>query len=87
MTTLSLVSLGTAVVQQGKRRFVDPHGFRGTSYLKSGWKWVSYALSRGYALLTSVSWSSASDPEPAIASKKQAQQRQERFVFAYQEVA
>jgi hypothetical protein len=87
MTTLYLVSLGTSVVQQGKRRFVDPHWFRGTSYLKIGWKWVGYALSRGYALLTSVSLSSESDPEPAIASKKQAQQRQDRFVFAYQEVA
>ena len=49
MTTLYLVSLGTAVVQQGKRRVVDPHWFRGIHYLKIGWKWVSYALSRGYA--------------------------------------
>jgi hypothetical protein len=87
MTTLYLVSLGTSVVQQGKRRFVDPHWFRGTSYLKIGWKWVSYALSRGYALITSVYLSSESDPEPAVASKKQAQQRQDRFVFAYQDVA
>jgi len=87
MTTLYLVSVGTSVVQQGKRRFVDPHWFRGTSSLKIGWKWVSYALSRGYTLITSVSLSSESDPEPAIASKKQAQQRQERFIFAYQEVA
>ena len=54
MTTLYLVSLGTAVVQQGKRRLVDPHWFRGLSYLKIGWKWVSYALSRGYALISSV---------------------------------
>src|SRR6266481_6318423 len=29
MTTLSLVSVGTSVVQQGKRRLVDPHWFRG----------------------------------------------------------
>ena len=87
MTTLYLVSLGTSVVKQGKRRFVDPHWFRGASYLKIGWKWVSYALSRGYELITSVYLSSESDPEPAIASKKQAQQRQNRFVFAYQDAA
>ena len=87
MTTLYLVSVGTSVVQQGKRRFVDPHWFRGTSYLKIGWKWVSYALSRGYALITSVYLSSESDPEPAVASKKQAQHRQDRFVFEYQDVA
>jgi len=87
MTTLYLVSLGTAVVQQGKRRFVDPHWFRGASSLKIGWRWVSYALSRGYELISSVYLSSESDPEPAIASRKQAQQRQDRFVFEYQNVA
>jgi hypothetical protein len=87
VTTLYLVSLGTSVVKQGKRRFVDPHWFRGTSYLKIGWKWVSYALSRGYELIASVYLSSESDPEPAIASKKQAQRRQDRFVFEYQDAA
>jgi Transposase DDE domain len=87
MTTLYLVSLGTSVVKQGKRRVVDPHWFRGTSYLKIGWKWVSYALSRGYELIAIVYLSSESDPEPAIASKKQAQQRQDRFVFEYQDAA
>jgi hypothetical protein len=87
MTTLSLVSVGTAVVQQGKRRLVDPHGFRGLSYLKIGWKWVSYALSRGYELISSVYLSSACDPAPAMASKKQARLRQYRFAFEQQEVA
>jgi len=87
MTTLYLVSVGTSVVKQGKRRFVDPHWFRGASYLRIGWKWVSYALIRGYELITSVYLSSESDPEPAIASKKQAQQRQNRFVFEYQDAA
>jgi Transposase DDE domain len=85
MTTLYLVSVGTSVVQQGKRRWVDPHWFRGTSYLKIGWKWVSYALSRGYELISSVYLSSECDPEPATASKKQAQQRQSRYAFEYQE--
>jgi hypothetical protein len=87
MTTLSLVSVGTAVVQQGKRRFVDPHWFRGTSSLKIGWKWVSYALSRGYELISSVYLSSACDPEPAMASKKQDRLRQYRFVFEQQGAA
>jgi hypothetical protein len=87
MTTLYLVSQGTSVVQRGKRRLVDPHWFRGTSYLKIGWKWVSYALNRGYALLTSVYLSSECDPEPAIACKKQAQRRQCRFAFEYQDAA
>ena len=87
MTTLYLVSLGTVVVQQGKRRFVDPHWFRGLSYLKIGWKWVSYALSRGYELISRVYLSSECDPEPAIASKKQDQLQQYRFAFEQQEAA
>lgn len=87
MTTLYLVSQGTAVVQRGQRRLIDAHWFRGASYLKIGWKWVHYALSRGYELLTSVSLSSACDPEPAIACKKQEQRRQGRFVFEYQHAA
>jgi Transposase DDE domain len=87
MTTLYLVSLGTDVVQQGKRRLVDPHGFRGLSYVKIGWKWVSYALSRGYVLISSVYLSSACDPEPAMASKKREQRRQYRFAFGQQEAA
>src|SRR6516165_4373181 len=87
MTTLYLVSVGTAVVQQGKRRFVDPHWFRGTSYLKIGWKWVSYALSRGFELISRVYLSSACDPEPTMASKKQDRLRQYRFAFEQQEAA
>src|SRR5215831_18580204 len=87
ISTLYLVSVGTEVVQRGKRRLVDPHWFRGASYLKIGWKWVSYALNRCYALIASISLSSEPDPEPAMASIKQAQKRQQRFEFEYEEVA
>jgi Transposase DDE domain len=88
MTTLYLVSVGTSVVKKGQRRLVDPHWFRGSSYLKIGWNWVNYALNRGYELITSVYLSGEPDPEPAMASKKQdAKRRQARFVFAYQEAA
>jgi hypothetical protein len=88
ITTLYLVSVGTSVVQQGKRRLVDPHWFRGASYLKIGWQWVQYALTRCYALITTVYLRSEPDPEPAMASKKQeAKRRQLRFVFEYQEAA
>lgn len=88
MTTLYLASLGSDVVKQGKRRLVDPHWFRGSSYLKIGWNWVHYALIRGYELITSAYLSSEPDPEPAMASKKQDEKRrQSRFVFEYQEAA
>ena len=54
-----------------RRRFVDPHWFRGTSYLKIGWKWVSYALSGATVLIVKgafVSFFSAAPPGSAMAS-------------------
>lgn len=80
--TLYLVCQGTQVVQQGKRRMVDPHWFRGKSYLKIGWDWVKLALSRGEALISRLILSPKPDPEPAMASRKQHQKRtQPRFTF------
>jgi hypothetical protein len=87
MPPLSLGAQGTSVVQRGKRRLVDPHGLRGASYVKLGWTWVRYALSRGDELLTSVAWRRAGAPEPAIACKRQKQRRPCRFAFAYQHAA
>jgi hypothetical protein len=88
MTTLYLVSQGVEVVKQGKRRWVDPHWFRGQSYLKIGWNWVKLALSRSLALLTNMHLSSDCDPEPAMASKRQYQHYcQTRFAFEVQDAA
>ena len=88
ITTLYFVAQGTEGVTQGKRRLVDPHWFRGSSYLKIGWNWVKLALTRGYALITRVHLSSACDPEPAMASKRQYQRYcQSRFAFELLEVA
>jgi len=66
--TLYLVSTGTAIVEMGKRRLVDPHWFRGLSYLQIGWRWVKQALVWGEKLLFSLWLSSEPDPEPAMAS-------------------
>ena len=80
--TLFLVCQGTVVVAQGKRRLVDPHWFRGSSYLKIGWEWVKRALSQGEELITRVALSPKPDPEPAMASRKQHQKRTKpRFIF------
>lgn len=88
MTTLYLVAQGTEVVKQGKRRWVDPHWFRGQSYWKIGWNWVRLALSRGWDLSTHVRLSSECDPEPAMASRRQDQRcGQARFAFELQEAA
>ena len=51
LATLFLVCQGTEVVAQGKRRWVDLHWFRGSSYLKIGWRWVERALAVGLDLV------------------------------------
>jgi len=75
VATLFLVSQGTEVVESGKRRGVDAHWFRGNSYLKIGWKWVRRAFIQGYELITQLRLSPLRDPEPAMASRKQAKER------------
>jgi hypothetical protein len=88
MTTLYLVAQGVEGVKHGKRRWVDPHWFRGQSYLKIGWNWVKLALSRGMDLITTLLLSSDCDPEPAMASLRQYQQYcQTRFAFEFQDAA
>jgi hypothetical protein len=79
LTTLYLVAQGTEVVNQGKRRWVDAHWFRGQSYLKIGWHWVRHALSRGYTLMASLQLSADTDPAPAMASKIQHQEQPRLF--------
>jgi hypothetical protein len=88
VTTLSLVAQGTEVVNHGKRRWVDPHWLRGQSSLKLGWNWVKLALSRGWKLSPTLLLSSACDPEPAMASKRQYQHDcQTRYAFEVQDAA
>src|SRR5690606_25001231 len=75
LATLFLVCQGTDVVESGKRRWVDAHWFRGSSYLKIGWKWLHLARARGYQLITRLRLSALPDPEPAMASRKQAKEQ------------
>ncbi len=75
VATLFLVSQGTEVVASEKRRYVDAHWFRGNSYLKIGWKWVQRASVKGYELISRFALSPLPDPEPAMAYKKQAEER------------
>jgi hypothetical protein len=88
MATLYLGAQGTEGVKQGKRRWVDPHWFRGSSYLKIGWNWVQLALTKGYELITRLHLSSEPAPEPAMASQSQYQRDcQSRFAFELPEAA
>jgi len=72
LTTLYLVAQGTQVVQTNKRRWVDPHWFRGNSYLRLGWQWVKTALARGWPLFAKLHLSGTPDPDPSRASTAQA---------------
>lgn len=69
--TLFLTLQGTAVVEAKKRRWVDPHWFRGMSYFKIGWNWVKAALTRGWEFFPIQSLTSNIDPEPPKASLAQ----------------
>lgn len=77
--TLYLVSQGGEVVAQGRRREVDPHWFRGSSYLKIGWQWVKHALHKGWCLTRRWRLIGGEDPDPAMASQQQYQTSQQKF--------
>jgi Transposase DDE domain len=75
MTTLFLTAQGVEVVDSGQRRKVDPHWFRGASYLKIGWSWIKTALNRGWSIISVVSFKTNRDPEPAKASQKKHEEK------------
>lgn len=69
VATLWLISQGTEVVRSDKRRQVDPHWFRGNSYLRIGWNWLKHAKNKGWDFLTRFLLDPTPDPEPSIASR------------------
>jgi hypothetical protein len=76
LTMLFLLLQGTQVVASSKRRWVDPQWQRGMSYLKLGWNWIRLAITHQCRIALYRFLSSAPDPHPASASKKQS----ERFL-------
>lgn len=71
LTMLFLVLQGVQVVVSGQRRQVDAHWKRGMSYLKIGWNWIRLAVTQQWKIPVYWFLSSASDPQPAVASKRQ----------------
>jgi hypothetical protein len=69
--TLYLVSTGTALVEMGRRHWVDTHWHRGLSYLQIGWRWVKRAATCAGRLLNFLWLTPGPDPEPAMASLRQ----------------
>ena len=73
LATLHLTSIGTGVVQAGKRRWVDHHWDRGLSYLQLGARWRRQQRQRGWQSFAPFQLDPAPDPFPAIASRRAAQ--------------
>ncbi len=78
VATLLLTVQGQQGVAAGLRRWVDAHWQRGNSYLRIGWNWLKGVLHQGWRLFATISLQGGSDPDLAIASKKQAQKHLER---------
>ena len=84
LATLYVTAQGNQVVATGKRRWVDPHWFRGNSYFRIGREWVKAALYNGWQLIRSVRFCSNHDPDPAMASQRQHQKRLYSLEFKVQ---
>jgi len=84
VTTLFLVSQGTAVVESGQRRLVDAHWFRGSSYLKIGWRWVQQAAKKKWKLIERLMLSPLPDLEPCFASKSDVDKRLWQLDLSYE---
>jgi hypothetical protein len=82
LCTLYLVLQGVEVVKKGRRRAVDAHWFRGSSYLKLGWRHVRRMLAgvAGYELVRELRLTGEPDPEPAMASRRQHAKRR-KYLF------
>lgn len=72
VATLHFTSVGVGVVQRQLRHWVDIHWDRGMSYLKMGWSWLRQQFRRGWPVLPPFCLDPQSDPEPAVASRRQA---------------
>jgi hypothetical protein len=81
IATLYLSAVGTEVVATGYRRWVDPHWFRGSSYLKIGWRWIRPTLVWGWQVPDTLELICYLHPDPAIASHKQALKRNKPLKF------
>jgi Transposase DDE domain len=84
VATLYLTLQGTAVVDAKQRSWVDPHWFRGMSYLKIGWHWVKTSVTRGWKLFCLNRLTSNQDPDPAKASRSQYDQQLYQLEFQVQ---
>ena len=83
VATLYFTSVGVGVVRLHLRRWIDTHWDRGMSYLKIGWGWLRQQFRRGWPTLPAFWLDPAPDPEPAIASRRQAARSKPIWVVAF----
>lgn len=82
VATLHFTSVGVGVVQRKLRRWVDPHWDRGMSYFKIGWHWLRQQFRRNWPVLCPFWLDPAPDPQPAMASRRQAAHPKRHWVLA-----
>lgn len=78
VATLVLTVQGQQVVASSKRRWVDCHWQRGSSYLRIGWSWIKGMFHQAWCLFPTLTLKGRLDPDPAVASKKQVQNQLQR---------
>jgi hypothetical protein len=82
VATLHFTSVGVGVVKSKMRRWVDTHWDRGMSYLKIGWSWLRQQHRRDWQTFAPFWLDPAPDPEPAIASRRQAARPKRQWVVS-----
>jgi hypothetical protein len=82
VATLHFTCVGAEVVKRKARRWVDTHWDRGMSYLKIGWGWLRQQWRRRWPVLPPFQLDSEPDPEPAMASRRQAASPKRQWVVA-----
>jgi len=82
IAVLHLTSVGVAVVKQQTRRWVDTHWDRGLSYLRIGLGWVKQQFRKHWPIMPPFGLDPAPDPEPAIASRRQAAKPKRQWVVS-----
>jgi hypothetical protein len=83
VATLHFASVGVAVVKRKTRRWVDTHWQRGMSYLKIGWQWLRQQFRKRWPVMPPFQLDPEPDPEPAMASRRQAERHKRRWTIAH----
>jgi hypothetical protein len=65
LASVVVLSEGTALVEAGQRRRIDPHWFRALSYVQLGIRAIRHALTHRTPFLERLRLSAAPDPEPS----------------------